>query len=230
VSAYLKRLLRDNFSFVLIVVIVTTVCVVIFLLPAEIKDMLVVKTQVFNPLSFISANFVSYNLTYLLNGLSTSLVAFLLLHIICRKVDGQKIFSLSVLMVFTILPLIYLGILFPRLHPNSEGYGLSLVNSGLIGLSITYLVGFYRNRFAKFDLHSFFTSMRKERETFVDVIILCVHIIFYIISIPALFPSNIILDSVQVDVFAHSFGLVFGFVVGFLVTYSLSSARPLRWL
>jgi len=156
--AYFKRLLRDYFSSLLIAAIVITVCVVIFLLPTEVKDMLVMRPQVFNPLTSISAMFVHNNLDHLSWNLISFVIVIFLLHVIYRRTYEQKIFCILVLLMFTVLPILY-GILFYFLFPNIRGLGLSLVNSGLLGLSIPSVTTCFKQKVKKFNGLLFIASL-----------------------------------------------------------------------
>lgn len=158
-AAYIKQLLKDYFNYVLIVVVVSAACVSIFLLPTEIGSMLRVKTQVFNPITFISASFVHLDLAHLSNNLAVFLLVTYLLHFIYRWISEQKILHISLLIIFTVLPFLYYGVLVHYVFYAAEVFGLSLVNSGLIGLSIASLTIYFRHRIEKFIAQIFITSI-----------------------------------------------------------------------
>ena len=238
--------------------VVSTTCIIIFLLPSEIGSMLRVKTQVFNPLTFISASFVHFDLTHLSNNLSAFLLVTYLLHFIHCWIGEQKTFHISVLIIFTALPLLYYGVLVHYLFYASEVFGLSLVNSGLIGLSITSLTIYFKQRIEKFNPQLFLTSIIFFTLSLINlpIVFRCLSailgfvcgtleikkiliyliplwskdkweafiagftLLFYFISILALFPATIILSQGIVDIFAHYFGLLFGISLG-LITYFL---------
>jgi hypothetical protein len=140
-------------------VVVSAACVSIFLLPTEIGNMLRVKTQVFNPITFISASFVHLGLAHLSNNLAVFALVTYLLHFIYRWISEQKILHISLLIIFTALPFLYYGILVHYVFYAAEVFGLSLVNSGLIGLSMISLTIYFKHGVMKFNAQLFITSI-----------------------------------------------------------------------
>jgi len=149
--------------------VVSTICIIIFLLPAEIGSMLRARTQVFNPLTFISASFVHFDLIHLSNNLVAFIVVTYLLSFIHRQISEQKTLHISVLIIFTALPLLYYGFLFHFVFYASEVCGLSLVNSGLTGLSITSLTIYFKQRIEKINSWLFLASIIFFTSSFINL-------------------------------------------------------------
>jgi hypothetical protein len=158
---HIRRLQKDDFQLMLIVGLVSIACVGVFLLPSEIRNMLKVRHAVFNPIAYITASFVHDDSLHLGLNLSAFLLATFLLYFINKRISEQKYFLFSLLIMFVALPLLNYGILFYfGIYKSIEfGFGLSLVDSGLIGFTIPSLILYFKRKLEKFNSILFFTSM-----------------------------------------------------------------------
>ena len=152
---------KDNLQFVLIVGLVSIACIGVFLLPPEIRDMLKVRHAVFNPIAYITASFVHDDPMHLVPNLSAFALVGSLLYAINKRINEQKFFFFSLLIMFVVLPLLNYVILFCLdVYRSIEfGFGLSLVDSGLIGSTIPFLMFYFERKLEKFNPIRFFASM-----------------------------------------------------------------------
>ena len=122
--------------------------------------MLKVRHAIFNPLTYVTASFVHDDLQHLGSNLLGFILFTFLLYYISRRVSKQKFFFYSLLMVFVVLPLLNYGLLYYfRIWKSIEfGYGLSLVGSGSIGLTVPTLTLFFQGRLKEFSSIFFFIS------------------------------------------------------------------------
>lgn len=155
------KLGADDFILIAVVIIVVMSCIIVFFLPLEIQDLLKVRHKIFNPVTYLTASFVHGNLEHLgLNLIVFILFAFSL-YFINRRVGRQKFFLYSILAMFVVLPLISYTLLFGiGIYQSIEfGFGLSLVDSGLIGVTVPSLVLFFRDKIEEFSSYMFSLSM-----------------------------------------------------------------------
>lgn len=157
----IKELEGGDIKLVAFVSIVSLVCVAVFLLPLEVQDLLKVRHRVFNPVTFITASFVHDDMQHLGLNLSGFILFAFLLFFFNRKVGKQQFFFGSLLGMFVVLPLLNYGSLFySNIWKSMEfGYGLSLIDSGLIGFTVPSLILFFKVRLTRFNSMFFFTSM-----------------------------------------------------------------------
>jgi hypothetical protein len=155
------RLGPSDSRFIAAVVIVTTLCVGVYLLPAETQDLLKVRHSVFNPFAYLTASFVHGNIMHLTFNLAFFWLFGFLLFFINRTIEKQRFFLYSLLIVFTALPLVNYSLLFYfGIYKSVEfGFGLSLVDSGLIGLTVPSLNMYFRAKLDRFNSTLFLTSM-----------------------------------------------------------------------
>lgn len=116
---------------------------------------------VFNPISCITASFVHGNVVHLEGDLFAFILSAFLLYFINKKTNQQRFFFYSMLTIFTVFPVIDYGI---QLHYGTyksatSGFGLSLVDSGLIGLTVPSLILFFKSKLEKFNSLLFFYSL-----------------------------------------------------------------------
>ena len=155
------KLDAEDSTLIAIVSTVSIVCVGVFLLPPEIQNMLKVRHAIFNPLTYLTASFVHDDLQHLGFNLFGFILFAFLLYFIDKKARKQRLFFYFLLMIFAVLPLLNYGVLFYfGIWKSVEfGYGLSLVGSSLIGLTIPSLILFFKDRLEKFNSMLFFLSM-----------------------------------------------------------------------
>jgi membrane associated rhomboid family serine protease len=157
----LQRLQRDDIVFILIVGLVSLVCIIVFLVPSEIQNMLKVRHAVFNPIAYITASFVHGDLQHLGLNLSAFLIFSFLLYFVNKRVSTQKFFFCSFLVIFFALPVLNYGLLFYYNIYRSIGFafGLSLVAGGLVGFTVPSLILYFKSELEKFNSVLFFVSM-----------------------------------------------------------------------
>jgi hypothetical protein len=159
-AAWSAKAELSDLVFIAFLVFVSALCVGVFLLPASSQNALKADRSVFNPITYVTASFVHGNVVHLGSDLSVFILFAILLYVINRSVHHQRFFFLSVLIIFTALPVIdygtqwYYGIF----KSVKTGFGLSLVDSGLIGLALPSLILFFKTRVEKFNSLIFFLS------------------------------------------------------------------------
>lgn len=155
------RLKTSDYTFIASVVIVTILCVGVYLLPTEAQDLLKVSHAVFNPLVYLTASFVHGDIMHLTFNLAFFWLFGFLLYFINRTIEKQRFFLYSLLIMFTALPLINYSLLFyfGIYRSVGFGFGLSLVDSGLIGLTVPSLNMYFRAKLDRFNSTLFLTSM-----------------------------------------------------------------------
>lgn len=156
-----RRLRKDDIGFILIVSLVSIACIGVFLLPLEIQNTLKARHAVFDPIAYITASFVHGDLQHLTLNLSAFLVSAFLLYFVNKSVGEQRFFFFSLLVMFVALPVLNYGILFYfGIYRSVEfGFGLSLVDSELIGFTVPSLILYFNHKLEKFKSILFFTSM-----------------------------------------------------------------------
>lgn len=155
-----SKLGSDDLKLIAIVSGVLIVCVGVFFLSSEIQDMLKASHSIFNPIAYITASFVHGDVLHLGSNLFAFVLFAFLLYFINKKTNQQQFFFYSLLTIFILLPVLDYGILFYYGIYKSIpfGFGLSLVDSGLIGLTVPSLILFFKNRLEKFNSLLFFVS------------------------------------------------------------------------
>lgn len=121
---------------------IPVVCIIIFLLPRSLQDALWLNTRNLEPLTFITASFVHGDLGHLTGNLTLFVLAGILLYSVSWKAHKQKFLFCSLLLLIASLPMAYTFCvlnIFRFQLPQRSG-GLSIVNSGLIGLTIPSLL------------------------------------------------------------------------------------------
>jgi hypothetical protein len=158
---HIRKLQKDDLQLTLIVGLVSITCIGVFLLPSEIRNILKVRHGVFNPIACITASFVHDNSLHLGTNLCAFLFTTLPLYLINKRINEQKYFLISLLMMFLVLPLLNYGILFYLgIYKSIEyGFGLSLVCSGLVGFTIPSLTLYFKRKLEKFNSIFFLISM-----------------------------------------------------------------------
>lgn len=156
----IPKLVTNNFKLIVVVSIVSVICISVFLFPLEVQNMLKVRYTIFNPLTYITASFVHGNVQHLGSNLLVFILSAFLLYFINKKANQMRFFFISVLMMFAVLPLLNYSLLFYfGIYKTEFGFGLSLVDSGLIGFTIPSLVLFFKARLKNFNQTLFFFSM-----------------------------------------------------------------------
>ena len=155
------RLGLSDYEFMGAVVIVTVFCVGVYLLPAEIQDLLKVRHAVFNPFAYLTASFVHGDAMHLAFNLAFFWLFGFLLYFVNSMIGRQRFFLYSLLVLFTVLPLMNYSLLFyfGIYRSVGFGFGLSLVDSGLIGLTVPSLIMYFRAKLDGFNSVLFLMSM-----------------------------------------------------------------------
>jgi len=155
------RLDKDDFKFLLIVGLVSIACISVFLLPPDIQNVLKARHAVFNPVAYATASFVHGDLQHLGLNLFAFLLFTFLLYFVNKRVSEQSFFFFSLLIIFVVLPVVNYGLLFYFGIYRAEefGFGLSLVDSGLIGFTVPSLVLYFKYKLERFNSIAFFISM-----------------------------------------------------------------------
>lgn len=155
------RLKTEDSVLTSIVALVSTACIVIFLLPLEVQNSLKVRHSIFNPITYITASFVHGNLQHLGFNLAFFALFTLMLYIISKKAGKERLFLYSTLIMLLVLPLLNYSLLFySGIFMKVEfGFGLSLADSGIIGLTIPLLTLFFKAKSGKFNSTPFVVSM-----------------------------------------------------------------------
>jgi len=121
-------------------ILIPVLCVVIFFLPREMQDLLVIKSDCWNPPTFITSSFVHTGLKHLSLNIFGFICSGFLLYLLNEKTGSEIEFLISLLLIIFLLPLIY-GFLFMNQLSNRSitAWGLSLIVAGLVGLIIPSL-------------------------------------------------------------------------------------------
>lgn len=155
------RLDKTDLTLIALVSAISIACTGVFLLPSEIQDTLKVRHAVFEPFTYVTASFVHDNLAHLFFNLLAFISFAFLLYYMNKKVEKRNFFLCSLPMIFVILPVLNYSLLFyTGFYKSFEfGYGLSLVDSALIGLTVSSITLFFRDRVKKFNSPLFFLSI-----------------------------------------------------------------------
>ena len=154
------RLGASDYGFVAAVVIVTALCVGVYLAPAEAQALLRVRHGVFDPLAYLTASFVHVDAMHLMFNLVFFWLFGFLLYFVNRVIEKQRFFLYALLVLFTALPLIDYSLLFYfNVYRSGFGFGLSLVDSGLAGLTVPSLIMYFRAKLDGFKSVPFLASM-----------------------------------------------------------------------
>jgi len=137
-----------GFIIVGLLVLISSLCVIVFALPTGMQELLKTRSDNFNLLTFFSSTFVHANLEHLLGNLLSFLLLGFIVYAINRKSNRDKAFLISLLLTFFLLPLIY-NISFVFLANFVMGKvvvscGLSIVVAGIVGLTVPSLGNFLR--------------------------------------------------------------------------------------
>lgn len=150
----------SDYGFVVAVVMVTVLCVGVYLAPAEAQDLLKVRHGTFNPLAYLTASFVHGDVMHLANNLVFFWLFDFLLYFVNSAVGKKRFFLCALLVLFTVLPLVNYSLLFCfGVYKSGFGFGLSVVDSGLIGLTVPSLVMYFREKLVGFRPVLFLASM-----------------------------------------------------------------------
>jgi len=155
-----QRPRTSDYRFVAAVVIVTVLCAGVYLAPVEAQDLLKVRHGVFNPLAYLTASFVHGDVMHLTINLVFFWLFGFLLYFVNSAVEKQRFFLYALLVLFTVLPLVNYSLLFYfGVYKSGAGFGLSVVDSGLIGLTLPSLIMYFRAKLDGFNSVLFLTSM-----------------------------------------------------------------------
>ena len=126
------------------------VCIICFIIPLKIQDLLRVQSIEFNPLTFITSNFVHSNFSHLISNILAYIPVVVLLCYIYKESERLSLFIFSLISIVFILPFTYYLLLFflqsrRFFHFDFVSCGLSLVVSGLVGFLIPSLSFFIRD-------------------------------------------------------------------------------------
>jgi len=123
--------------------------------------MLKVRYAFFNPISFVTASFVHDDPSGLASNLLVFMLFAVLLYFINKSIGKLGFYFFSTCIMFVILPLMNYGALFyfGTYRIMEYGYGLSLVDSGLIGFTIPSLLLFSKFRLTTVNSAKLFISM-----------------------------------------------------------------------
>lgn len=151
----------EDFAVVAMIIFVSLLVFCVFLLPSELRNILKVRRAVFSPFAYVAASFVHDDLQGLQSNLLVFILFMFLLYYISRKAGKKRFFFYSLLTLFVALPLVNYGLLFySSIYESREfGYGLSLVDSGLIGLTVPSLILLFKDRLEGFRSRMFLFSL-----------------------------------------------------------------------
>lgn len=140
----MKRLDAVDVTILLMLVCVPLICIGVFFLPVDIQNSLVMRSDSLNPLTFITSIFIHGTAEHLIGNIVVFLMVSTILYVVNKLSQGERFFLLSLVLIVLLLPLFY-GIVFLILNnvyfPFSfSSFGLSLVDSGLIGLVVPTLM------------------------------------------------------------------------------------------
>jgi len=182
-----------------VVVFVSMTCVVVFLIPPELQNALKAKHSVFNPIAYITASFVHTDLQHLGFNLAFFALFTFILYFIGKMAGKERLFIYSVPIMFLLLPLFsysllhYIGIF----RQMEFGFGLSLVDSGMIGLTVPMLTLFFKARAERFRSLPFIASMvfftfslilvASSRDLMLTVLSTLLAVLFGALTFPAVF-------------------------------------------
>ncbi len=149
-----------DFRLVAVLSSVTVICLVTFLLPIDVQNILMVRHAIFNPLTYITASFVHGDLLHLISNLFGFMLFSFLNYHLNKKVKNVKAFFGSLSALFVILPFLNYSLLnYFGIYKSIEfGFGLSLVDSGLLGFSISSLLLYFKRRIERFNALFFLSS------------------------------------------------------------------------
>lgn len=126
--------------------LIPLICVLVFFLPVDIQESLMVNVTILNPLTFVTSVFVHGGFEHLAGNGSVYFLVASLAYCINRKSGHERFFLYSFLAVLFVSPLLYYPILFLLnfwvFHFTFVSFGLSLVVASLIGLLIPSLIIF----------------------------------------------------------------------------------------
>jgi membrane associated rhomboid family serine protease len=156
-----RRLECKDFVMLMIVTVVSLICVLVFILPLVLQNALKVRHSIFDPVRYITASFVHGDVQHLAFNLVFFAFFTLVLYYISKKAGKERLLFCSIPLMFLLLPLLnysllYYGGIFRTIE---YGFGLSLTDSGIIGLTIPFLTYYFRSRIEKFRSLLFVISM-----------------------------------------------------------------------
>ncbi len=141
---------------------ISTVCIVGFILPTEIQNLLKARHSVFNPLTYITASFIHGDVEHLISNLFGFNLFLFLNYYFSKKAAKRRAYFGTLMVLFIALPILNYSLLFfSGLYSSREssfGFGLSLVGSGLLGSCITFLLLYFERRIKNFDALFFMLS------------------------------------------------------------------------
>ena len=144
----------------MIVACIVIVCLIVFVLPPSVQNILKTRNAVFNPLAYVTASFVHGSDLHLAGNLLLFIPSIFLLNYISKKANKQRFFLFSLPFIFLLVPILtysimnYYGIY--RQVPYS--FGLSLVDSALLGFFVPVFILYLRKTLGKLGIIAFFLS------------------------------------------------------------------------
>ncbi|MEM2109692.1 MAG: hypothetical protein QW327_04315 [Candidatus Odinarchaeota archaeon] len=132
-----------NYLIILLIIIIPVACILLFLLPDEIKQLLMLRSGDWNPLTFFTSIFIHLNQLHLVSNIISFLVISNIIYMINWKTSMEKKILKLMLLTIILIPFIY-NILFNIvttfiLHDSFISCGLSTAVAGLTGLTIPSL-------------------------------------------------------------------------------------------
>ena len=142
-------------------ILITIICTIVFLLPSGARNLLKSKNAIFNPFAYVTASFVHDAFGHLVLNLFAFVGAVFILYYLNKKANTSKFFLVSLPLIFIALPILTYSLMY---HYGIYGqieysFGLSIVDSALIGFFVPSLILYLQNRIEKFNSLLFFTSM-----------------------------------------------------------------------